>query len=383
MKQESEPEESTKPPAIPTPVKRGPGRPRKVGRPKVQTHACEVCQKEFSKESKLIRHMTVHDATRKPFECDICKKRFLRIDLLTRHMVIHTARLNFTNNMKFDHDSLDAKSDEDSDYCPEILEPDCEINDDDPEDLKPLVEIINESKPEVKVEENKSVSTDSDNDNRDNDNDNDIDVDNVDDNTNDDNNDDQGDDKKFFRCDKCPQTFRREEKLDMHKQKAHRTKRKYGKRLETDLSCKVCKKSFNRSSHLRRHEKIHMEVKEHKCTLCPKTFSRGEFLINHLNKHSGIKPCVCHICNKSFAKQGVLNKHILTHSGEKTFLCNICGKSFNASSTLRQHVFRHSGLKPFECTICHAKFTEKGIITFNVVIIILVCFNKISDLDFK
>ena len=53
-------------------------------------HPCEMCNKIFTKPSKLLRHSQVHDIVKKPFECLECHQRFATEQLLNRHGILHS-----------------------------------------------------------------------------------------------------------------------------------------------------------------------------------------------------------------------------------------------------------------------------------------------------
>jgi len=54
---------------------------------------------------------------------------------------------------------------------------------------------------------------------------------------------------------------------------------------EYRFKCQFCDKKYKRSEHVRRHEKIHLNIRDYSCTFCPKTFSRSDNLQCHLRVH--------------------------------------------------------------------------------------------------
>ena len=52
---------------------------------------CEVCEKKFSRQEHLKRHMLTHTKV-KTHECDICSKKFSLKDHLVQHFRIHLGK---------------------------------------------------------------------------------------------------------------------------------------------------------------------------------------------------------------------------------------------------------------------------------------------------
>ncbi|KAK6173584.1 hypothetical protein SNE40_017006 [Patella caerulea] len=81
---------------------------------------------------------------------------------------------------------------------------------------------------------------------------------------------------------------------------------------ERDRKCPICGKQFTTNSHLRRHVKVHDQVK-FKCEVCSKLLSSTESLKKHQRIHSGYKPYKCEICQARFAAGKALDNHIRKH----------------------------------------------------------------------
>ena len=58
-------------------------------------HKCDQCDKLFSCNSKLIRHMKVHNSTEKRYKCDQCKASFRRKPDLRSHYQLHSGKKPF------------------------------------------------------------------------------------------------------------------------------------------------------------------------------------------------------------------------------------------------------------------------------------------------
>ncbi|MEJ1269796.1 hypothetical protein NN561_000610 [Cricetulus griseus] len=125
---------------------------------------------------------------------------------------------------------------------------------------------------------------------------------------------------------------------------------------EKPYSCRHCGKAFNTSSHMNRHERIHSGEKPYTCKHCGKAFTTASHLNRHERIHKGEKHYACRHCGKAFNCSSLLNRHESVHSGEKHYACRYCGKTFNSSSGLNTHERIHSGEKPYACRHCGKAF---------------------------
>jgi len=57
-------------------------------------YSCNICEKNFNKQSSLARHKYEHSGVR-PFICDICKKAFKHKHHLAEHRRLHTGEKPF------------------------------------------------------------------------------------------------------------------------------------------------------------------------------------------------------------------------------------------------------------------------------------------------
>ena len=117
--------------------------------------------------------------------------------------------------------------------------------------------------------------------------------------------------------------------------------------------CEICDNSFYYPSDLKKHiHTVHEGHKEYKCQSCGKSFSQPGSLKLHINAvHGSHQNYKCESCGKSFSESGTLRKHIhYIHEGHKDYKCESCDKSFSQAWHLKKHIHTiHQGHKDHKC----------------------------------
>ena len=134
-----------------------------------------------------------------------------------------------------------------------------------------------------------------------------------------------------------------------------------------DRECKICKKTYSNTQHLRNHIRLkHLKKTPYQCTVCSKYYSDAGSLRNHMAHHDqDAEKFKCGQCNKEFIKKSKYLAHCQAHKG-KQYKCEFCKKKeFAWIQGLQEHVKNCKANpanvgkdpKPFKCRLCGKGYT--------------------------
>ena len=143
-------------------------------------------------------------------------------------------------------------------------------------------------------------------------------------------------------CTICREVFESQKSLLEHHRTIHKTEE------TANFMCHVCSKTFSQSYVLKKHMRIHSDLK-FSCKLCPATFSYIEGLKRHKSVHdpTHLTKYQCDRCTNAYAEMKSLKDHILTihlkKSKARPHKCNECNMTFATLSNLKRHFMKHTG----------------------------------------
>jgi uncharacterized Zn-finger protein len=70
------------------------------------------------------------------------------------------------------------------------------------------------------------------------------------------------------------------------------------------------------------------------------------------------RPYVCDVCDRKFIRSTHLRRHMRIHTGEKPFCCHICGRRYARGDYLRAHINAHRRDRVHKCKHCNEIFHD-------------------------
>ncbi|XP_050093600.1 zinc finger protein 90-like [Anopheles aquasalis] len=127
---------------------------------------------------------------------------------------------------------------------------------------------------------------------------------------------------------------------------------KRGNRTIPIVECMFCNKLYRGRNTLKKHLKIHFQLKNYNCTFCDRAFTDRSSLRLHEVRHTRIKAFKCDQCDRSYFSSSELKQHCNMQHGDKIYECKVCSARFSAKAILEDHTTCHRPDRPFVCNIC-------------------------------
>jgi len=179
--------------------------------------------------------------------------------------------------------------------------------------------------------------------------------------------------EKPYRCSHCDFTSNSFDNLRQHMQASHSVERRY--------KCPLCDWKFKTRGDLKRHLVSKHDRKM--CSRCDMLFENNELLKSHMQEHNNGPSDPCPHCNKTFSNDGNLIRHIRSHDRRRS--CTECSKTFFSEDAYKKHLERHSKRSEkvstsnskvlsanddaenlFVCNECGKKFRTKNILLYHM-----------------
>ncbi|XP_058166468.1 zinc finger protein 551-like [Anopheles ziemanni] len=122
------------------------------------------------------------------------------------------------------------------------------------------------------------------------------------------------------------------------------------------VECTFCNKTYRGRNTLRKHLKLHFNIKNYNCRHCTRSFSDRSSLRLHEIRHSAVKSFNCEHCERSYYSLSELKQHYVLQHEERKFACTICLAKFPLKSILNDHSLVHKPERPYVCNICGCSF---------------------------
>ncbi|XP_055529896.1 zinc finger protein 813-like [Wyeomyia smithii] len=121
------------------------------------------------------------------------------------------------------------------------------------------------------------------------------------------------------------------------------------------VECIYCKNVYRGKNTLKKHLRIHLNIKDYHCEHCSRSFTDRSSLRIHEGRHLG-KSFVCSSCDKSYFSKNELRQHLTMQHLERRHACDICQRKFPSRTILNDHKRVHMPERPFVCKQCGVGF---------------------------
>ncbi|XP_052872673.1 zinc finger protein 431-like [Anopheles cruzii] len=164
-------------------------------------------------------------------------------------------------------------------------------------------------------------------------------------------------DEPHFDCTDGLQNMLPPDERKLYFQAAQNKEHKYiirGKRKVPVIECIFCNKMYRGRNTLRKHLRIHFQLKSYVCHLCdpPTRFTDRSSLRVHEVRHAETKAFKCDQCERSYFTNNELKQHYTMRHEERKYVCQVCSARFASNAILKDHSRVHTSDRPFVCNVC-------------------------------
>ena len=85
----------------------------------------------------------------------------------------------------------------------------------------------------------------------------------------------------------------------------------------------------------------HKKKRRFQCIVCGYQFIRSTHLRRHMRLHTGAKPYACDICRRPFSRSDYMTAHVRSHYKEKIHCCCVCGGIYTNLEKFSEHCQTH------------------------------------------
>lgn len=148
--------------------------------------------------------------------------------------------------------------------------------------------------------------------------------------------------------------------------KIQETKSKTEENKNSHLKCSICKVTFEKTTHYRKHMLEHRNAKKYKCDQCNASYNMEDNFKLHMAIHSKGPPC-CPLCDRKFQRLASLKAHLIVHQVDEMFSCIKCLAEFEKEEDLDVHMESHEKEEvtaganremPLICSYCNYTFED-------------------------
>ena len=221
--------------------------------PMEKSYLCVVCNKNFNRPNKLVRHMQIHDPDRPRVDCNYCNRSFTRYDTMYYHIRTQHPEAKAGHGFTGEGGNVSRKRVDGGSTAYRCTE--CQGM------FSLMTSFRSHDCPGAKTQPEPMV-----------------------------------------RCIHCNQAFPSFDYLADHQVKAH------------TYSCKICCKTFLHEAYLNVHMVIHSGPGKFTCQQsdCQSTFEQHEEYLKHIKSHPNYMPYKCDPCGRNFAYPSLIVAHSLS-----------------------------------------------------------------------